>query len=94
METTQLRVMVSYAYLVFSQPPKRLHQAMLTRKPFFIHNVAPRNEHVSIIFGVNRSEASFFTIKFFNFQVHFPCKWELFFEIKKETSCEIDKVRK
>ena len=46
----------------------------LTRKPFFIHNVAPRNEHVSIIFGVNRSEASFFTIKFFNFQVHFPCK--------------------
>ena len=28
LETTPLRVVVSYAYLVFSQPPKCLHQAM------------------------------------------------------------------
>ena len=28
LETTPLRVVVSYAYLVFSQPPARLHQAM------------------------------------------------------------------
>ena len=28
LETTPLRVVVSYAYLVFSQPPACLHQAM------------------------------------------------------------------
>ena len=28
LETTPLRVVVSYAYLVFSQPPTCLHQAM------------------------------------------------------------------
>ena len=28
LETTPLRVVVSYAYLVFSQPPECLHQAM------------------------------------------------------------------
>ena len=28
LETTLLRVVVSYAYLVFSQPPACLHQAM------------------------------------------------------------------
>ena len=28
LETTPLRVVVFYAYLVFSQPPKCLHQAM------------------------------------------------------------------
>ena len=32
----------------------------------------------------------------FIIQVHYPCKWELFFELNrlnKETSCEIEKVR-
>ena len=48
----------------------------------------------SLIFRVNCSEASFFTIRFFHFQVHFPSKRELFFELNKETSCEIDKARK
>ena len=28
LETTPLRVVVSYSYLVFSQPPACLHQAM------------------------------------------------------------------
>ena len=46
------------------------------------------------IFRVKCYEASFFTIKFFYFQVHYPCKWELFFELNKESSCDIDKVRK
>ena len=48
----------------------------------------------SLIFRVNCSEASFFTIRFFHFQVHFPSKRELFFELNKETSCEIYKARK
>ena len=38
--------------------------------------------------------ASFFTIKFFYFQVHFLCNWDLFFELNKETSCKIYKVKK
>ena len=36
LKTTPLRVVVSYTYLVFSQPPACLHQAMKTRKPFYI----------------------------------------------------------
>ena len=58
-----------------------------------INYAASRNEHVSIIFRVNCSEASFFRMKSFYFQVHFPSE-NCFFEIKKETSCEIDKVGK
>ena len=42
--------------------------------------MVPWNEHVGIIFHVNCPEASLFTVvEFFYFQVHFPCKWELFF---------------
>ena len=39
-----------------------------------INYAAPRNENVGIKFRVNCSQASIFTIKFFYFQVHFPCK--------------------
>ena len=39
LETTPLRVVVSYAYLVFSQPPACLHQAMWTHKPFYISSI-------------------------------------------------------
>ena len=39
-----------------------------------INYAAPRNEHVGIIFRVNCFEASFFTIRLFYFQVHFPSK--------------------
>ena len=44
-------------------------------------------------FPANCSEACFFTIIFFFFQVHYKCKWELFFELNKETSREIDRKR-
>ena len=39
LETTPLRIVVSYTYLVFSQPPACLHQAMKTRKPFYISSL-------------------------------------------------------
>ena len=42
LETTPIRVVVSYAYLVFSQSPACLHQAMLTRKPFYISSMSIR----------------------------------------------------
>ena len=45
-----------------------------------INYAAPQNQHVGIIFRVNCPEDSLFTVvEFFNFQVHFPCKWEVFF---------------
>ena len=77
-------------------------KAVPTKKILLMHQIlycainyaAPWNEHVDIIFHVNCSEACFVTIEFFYFQVRFLCKWELFFELNKETSFEIDKVRK
>ena len=60
---------------------------------FFIMWCHKMNMSASFLVWIALKPA-FFTIEYFNFQVYFPCKWELFFEIKKETSCEIDKVRK
>ena len=49
-----------------------------------INYAAPQNQHVGIIFRVNCPEDSLFTVvEFFNFQVHFPCKWEVLFWTKQ-----------
>ena len=49
-----------------------------------INYAAPQNQHVGIIFGVNCPEDNLFTVvEFFNFQVHFPCKWEVLFWTKQ-----------
>ena len=49
-----------------------------------INYAAPQNQHVGIIFCVNCPEDSLFTVvEFFNFQVHFPCKWEVLFWTKQ-----------
>ena len=48
LETTPLRVVVSYAYLVFSQPPACLHQAM---HPLLFHH-AHRNLHTLTLWRI------------------------------------------
>ena len=66
-------------------------QLSKSRRRFIVRTISNMFGSELIIFHVNCSEACFFVIKFFYFLF---LKWESFFKLNKETSWEIDKVRK
>ena len=71
---------------------KRNFQKVLWHQSIF----AMARKNFQQITRVNCSGASFFKIKFFYFQVHYPCKWELFFwteQRKKLCNWQGKKVR-
>ena len=51
------------------------------------------NTSVSILL-VGSLEACLSHVNSFSFKFFYPCWWEMFLELNKETSCEIDMVRK